>query len=263
MPRLIGEASPWCSKGAPGQGAARGGAGVWQRCLRQGTTGAAHARRFPADLHREGEVCSLQSQKSGGFLQRRKRAVVCKLLPAAALSPVRRWSHSLDPMRISGKQKSCCSPSPIERRLVADGPQRPGDSLGRSQAAQGLPSALLDPFPLWSQWSCQQDSFWERSPSSQNPNQPHDSHQTQLLGLAVAHSQEGHPLQPAQPDLSLSIPWGHRISQHNTPGLHRGMPPVCPSVLMLVCRLGAQPVCNLCWYSHVDRALLHRPLASD
>ena len=123
VPLRVGEPSQACSEGAAGQGAARG-VGVSQRCLRQGTTGAARAGRFPADLHREGEICSLQSQKSGGFLHRGKaeRAGVCNLLPAAALSPVRRWSHSLDPTRISGKQKSCCSPSPTGRRAMADGP---------------------------------------------------------------------------------------------------------------------------------------------
>lgn len=69
---------------------------------------------------REGEARSLQSHKSGGFLRRgkTKRVGVWDLLPAAALSPVRRWSHSLDPTRISGKQKSCCSPSPALRRVM-------------------------------------------------------------------------------------------------------------------------------------------------
>lgn len=149
-----------CSEGAAGQGAA-GGAGVLRRCLRHGTT--ARASRLPDALHGEGEVCSLQSQKSGGFLHRGKaeRAGVCNLLPAAALSPVRRWSHSLDPTRISGKQKSCCSP--FSYREEGDGrwtpkawrfAQSPLSSPGTAQHPSGPPSAAAS-MESPAGWTCE------------------------------------------------------------------------------------------------------------
>lgn len=125
MPWHVGEPSQAHGEGASGQGTA------WGNGSLAALPAARHHRHrpcqqvsfpIPSPICRQGEVSLFQIQKSEGFLQREKvkRPEVCNLLPAAALSRVRRWSHSLDPTRISGKQKSCCSPS-TERRLISNG----------------------------------------------------------------------------------------------------------------------------------------------
>lgn len=110
MPWHVRGPSQACSEAATVQGAARA-VGVSQHCLWQGTTSTAQANRFPASLH--GIAKAIAKPQVWGISARResrKTAGVCDFLAATALSPVRRWSHSLDPMRISGKQKSFCSP---------------------------------------------------------------------------------------------------------------------------------------------------------
>lgn len=106
-------------------------------------------RQVCAHLHREVKFAPFKARVLGDFYKgKAKRAGFCTLLPATALSPVRRWSHSLDPTRISGKQKSCCSPFPTGKTLVADGPQRPGGLLCCSGTVQGLLSTLLNALSL-------------------------------------------------------------------------------------------------------------------
>lgn len=108
---------------------------------------------------------------------------------------MRRWSHSLDPTRISGKQKSCCSPSPTQRRLI-------------SKIRLANPSCPRDcPVPSSTSFHCGPDGgqlvgVFLISP---HPSQRCDGCKAWPLGLVVACSQERCHLQPALPGLRRDI----------------------------------------------------------